>query len=108
MTDIVADRPATAESALLAGLNDAQRQAVAALDGAVLVLAGAGTGKTRVVTTRLAHILDTGRAFPAEILRVTFPNKAAAEVSERLEPLIGRAGDGSGPGAFHPLAGPTL
>src|SRR5437764_4210021 len=108
MTDIVADRPATAESALLAGLNDAQACAVAALDGAVLVLAGAGTGKTRVLTTRLAHILATGRAYPGEILAVTFTNKAAREMKERLEAMIGRAADGVWLGTFHALAARIL
>ncbi|MDE0052301.1 MAG: UvrD-helicase domain-containing protein, partial [Rhodospirillales bacterium] len=59
-------------SAYLDGLNPEQRQAAEALDGPLLVLAGAGTGKTRVLTTRLAHILATGRARPGQVLAVTF------------------------------------
>jgi DNA helicase-2/ATP-dependent DNA helicase PcrA len=91
-----------------AALNEAQRSAVEALDGPVLVLAGAGTGKTRVLTTRLAHILATRRAFPGEILAVTFTNKAAREMRERLEAMIGEAAGGVWLGTFHALAARIL
>ena len=92
----------------LSALNEAQRRAVEAIDGPVLVLAGAGTGKTRVLTTRLAYILATGRAFPAELLAVTFTNKAAREMRERLEAMIGRAAEGVWLGTFHALASRIL
>ena len=107
MNDLVAERPAEAGAVFLAGLNDAQCRAVAAVDGAVLVLAGAGTGKTRVLTTRLAHILMTRRAYPGEILAVSFTNKAAREMRERLEAMIGDA-SGVWLGTFHALAARLL
>jgi DNA helicase II / ATP-dependent DNA helicase PcrA len=100
--------PAAAPAAYLAGLNDAQRRAVEALDGPVLVLSGAGTGKTRVLTCRLAHILATRRAFPGELLAVTFTNKAAREMRARLEAMIGGAADGVWLGTFHAIAARIL
>src|SRR5215213_1149944 len=87
----------------LTGLNTEQLAAVTAADGPLLVLAGAGTGKTRVLTTRLAHILLTGRARPQEILAVTFTNRAAREMVERVETLIGRSVSGMWLGTFHAI-----
>lgn len=93
----------------IASLNPEQRQAVETLDGPVLVLAGAGTGKTRVLTTRLAHLLQTGRAYPSQILAVTFTNKAAQEMKERVSHLMGgQPVDGWWLGTFHALAARML
>ncbi|MEO1192935.1 MAG: UvrD-helicase domain-containing protein [Pseudomonadota bacterium] len=100
-----ADRP---RPPYLAGLNPAQLQAVEALDGPVLVLAGAGTGKTRVLTTRLAHLLLTGKARPGELLAVTFTNKAAREMRERISAILGRPVEGWWLGTFHALAARML
>jgi DNA helicase-2/ATP-dependent DNA helicase PcrA len=92
----------------LAGLNDRQREAVLAQDGPVLVLAGAGTGKTRALTTRLGHLLMTGKARPFDIMAVTFTNKAAGEMKSRVAQLIGRPVEGWWLGTFHSLAARIL
>ena len=95
-------------SPYLATLNSAQRGAVEALDGPVLVLAGAGTGKTRVLTTRLAHILVTQRAWPSQVLAVTFTNKAAREMRERVASLVGPVAENMWIGTFHSVAARIL
>ena len=88
----------------LNGLNPAQRAAVEALDGPVLMLAGAGTGKTKALTTRIAHLLATGKARPNEILAVTFTNKAAREMKERVGRLLGSVAEGMPwMGTFHSI-----
>ena len=93
----------------LKGLNPEQREAVLTVDGPVLVLAGAGTGKTRALTTRLAHILATRRAWPGQILAVTFTNKAAREMKERIGSLIGGVVEGmQWLGTFHSIGARML
>ena len=102
--DALEEAPAPAGAPpYLASLNKAQREAVEALDGPLLVLAGAGTGKTRVLTTRLAHLLFTGRARPWQVLAVTFTNKAARQMKERVARLVGPASEGLWLGTFHAL-----
>ena len=89
-------------------LNAAQREAVEALDGPVLVLAGAGVGKTRVLTTRIAHLIATGRARPHEILAVTFTNKASREMRERVGGLAGLVEGMPWMGTFHSISAKIL
>ena len=99
-----AQNVAHGNAAYLDGLNAEQRRAVETIDGPVLVLAGAGTGKTRVLTTRIAHMIATGKVFPSQILAVTFTNKAAREMKERVGHLLGSVAEGM-PwlGTFHAI-----
>ncbi|MGE7205519.1 ATP-dependent helicase [Sphingomonas sp. NPDC019816] len=104
------DAPANpADYPYLRTLNPAQREAVLTTDGPVLVLAGAGTGKTAALTARLAHLLYTRKAWPSEILSVTFTNKAAREMRERVGRLVGDAVEGM-PwlGTFHAIGAKML
>jgi DNA helicase II / ATP-dependent DNA helicase PcrA len=102
----------TPETALssdyLVRLNPEQRAAVETVDGPLLVLAGAGTGKTRVLTTRFAHILLTRRAFPGQVLAVTFTNKAAREMRDRVSAILGEPAEGLWLGTFHALCARML
>jgi ATP-dependent DNA helicase UvrD/PcrA len=100
--------PARPTATYLDALNPAQRAAVEADDGPLLVLAGAGTGKTRVLTTRLAHLLMTGRVRPYQALAVTFTNKAAREMTLRVSRLLGRSVEGLWFGTFHALGARLL
>lgn len=115
MSDFNADLPLSARAMAarpapyLDGLNPAQRQAVEALDGPVLMLAGAGTGKTKALTARIAHLLNTGRAYPSGVLAVTFTNKAAREMKLRLGGYLGEVAEGM-PwlGTFHSISAKLL
>lgn len=84
-------------------LNTVQKQAVEQIDGPLLVLAGAGTGKTRVLTTRIAHIISSHKAWPSQILAVTFTNKAAQEMRERISRIMGTPVEGLWIGTFHSI-----
>ena len=111
ISQMAAARPpaAAGDAAYLAGLNPEQREAVLHTDGPLLVLAGAGTGKTRVLTTRLAHIIATKKAWPSQTLTVTFTNKAAREMRERALKLIGPDGEGlRWLGTFHAISAQIL
>lgn len=110
LAGITAGPPSSgSEPAYLDGLNEEQRAAVEATEGPVLMLAGAGTGKTRALTTRLAHILFTGRARPYQLLAVTFTNKAAREMKERISALIGESVEGlQWLGTFHSIGAQIL
>ena len=98
-----------AEPPYLAGLNPPQREAVLTTEGPVLVLAGAGTGKTAALTARLAHLIATRKAWPSQILAVTFTNKAAREMRERVSAITGGAVEGM-PwlGTFHAVGAKML
>jgi DNA helicase-2/ATP-dependent DNA helicase PcrA len=94
--------------ALLAALNPAQREAVAAPDGPLLIFAGAGSGKTRVLTHRIAYVIAARGVRPQEILAVTFTNKAAREMRGRVEKLLGADISGMWVGTFHSVGARIL
>ena len=101
--------PVETDPPYIRGLNAPQRDAVLTTDGPVLVLAGAGTGKTAALTARLAHLLYTRKAYPSEILSVTFTNKAAREMRERVRAIVGDTVEGM-PwlGTFHAIGAKML
>ena len=93
----------------LKNLNEAQKQAVLSLDGPLLIVAGAGSGKTKVLTSRIAHIIKEKRAFPNQILSVTFTNKAAKEMQDRVSKILGSSATGlSWLGTFHSICAKLL
>ena len=96
------------EPAFLSELNGPQRDAVLHHEGPLLIIAGAGSGKTRVLTFRIAHLLAKGHAYPSQILALTFTNKAAREMKERIKALIGPEADRLWMGTFHSVFGRIL
>ena len=93
----------------LDNLNKAQKEAVLHLDGPLLIVAGAGSGKTKVLTSRIAHIIKKKKAFPNQILSVTFTNKAAKEMQNRVSKILGSAAIGlSWLGTFHSICAKLL
>src|SRR5579862_9373954 len=96
--------PRTALEELIAGLNPAQREAVEHLEGPLLIFAGAGSGKTRVLTVRIAYLIATRRVWPDRLLAVTFTNKAAKEMRARVESLVGEGAEKMWVGTFHSTA----
>ncbi|MBM08468.1 MAG: DNA helicase II [Magnetovibrio sp.] len=107
-SQLSASTSANNEATYLNILNETQQQAAETTDGPLLVLAGAGTGKTRVLTTRLAHILMQGKAQPWQLLAVTFTNKAAREMKERVSQLLGMTVEGWWVGTFHSIGARIL
>ena len=97
---VPASAPAVPD-ALLEGLNPQQREAVLHRGPALLIVAGAGSGKTRVLTHRIASLLQTREAWPSQILAITFTNKAAGEMRDRVRALVGRQSDGMWISTFH-------
>src|SRR6187402_2278195 len=105
MTDLL-DAPGPSahgriDDALLAGLNPQQREAVEYRGQSLLIVAGAGSGKTSVLTRRIAGLLQTREAWPSQILAITFTNKAAAEMRERVRALVGDSAEGMWISTFH-------
>ena len=109
MNQIAHPSDANRQPPYLRGLNPPQREAVLTTDGPVLIIAGAGTGKTAALTARLAHLIFTKKAWPSEILSVTFTNKAAREMRERVGRLVGDAVEGMPRlGTFHAIGAKML